>query len=968
MRRRLLIVALGLTLTAASWLGAQTMNAWHLDRELRLAEHDFAARRLSEARQRLARLARRWPERGDVEYWLGVCAMGQTDPDAAMAAWQRVPEDCREAPLAELALGRVAIEGCHYILAEASLQRASRRNAEVGAEARRMLGWLYWMTGRHDEYQALLRIEASELADPSRVLRKLWDLDNEPFPLETMTRTLDQADRLAPADDRVWLARASLATRGGRLDEADGWLARCEQARPDDPVIWNARLDWAMAAGRPTELLRAAAHLPASSFSRPRLLAITAWLAAARGERTAEQAALQELLRLDPASFPAIERLAGLAAEQGDAPQVAELRHRKAELEVARERYRSLVNQPDPAASAALLAHAAAALDRRFDARAWWKLAAQRDPAYQDEARLAIARLGDRPQPEAAASGMLADLLGPRAPGGGPAVPAARAGAAMAFFRDDALPAGLHFQFHNGRSDNRQLPETMSGGMGVLDFDGDGWLDVYCVQGGRFPPPSGSQPSGDRLFRNLGGGRFVDATVSSGLAGFAGGYGFGVAVGDYDNDGRPDLFVTRWGAYALYHNLGAGRFEDCTARAGLGGNRDWPTSAAWADLDGDGDLDLYVCHYLTWNAQNPEICRDPQSQNPTYCDPRYYNALPDHVFRNDGGRFVDVTREAGIVDTQGRGLGVLAADLNGDGRTDLLVTNDTTANYVFENQGGFRFVEKGMDYGLATSASGGYLAGMGIACGDFDGDGRPDVAVTNFYGESTTLYHNHGEGLFSDGSAAAGLESATRAMLGFGLAAVDVNNDGKLDLAQANGHVGDFRPAVPYAMPSQLFLGDGSSRFSDVSDRAGPVWTVPRLGRGLTAGDLDNDGRIDLLMVVENEPTLFLHNQSAASGHFLTLRLEGTASSRDAVGARVAVTASGVTRVAPRFGGGSYMSALDQRLHFGLDQARKVDRIEVFWPSGKHDSYDDLAADQGYRLREGDPAPQPLPGFGARSH
>ena len=370
-------------------------------------------------------------------------------------------------------------------------------------------------------------------------------------------------------------------------------------------------------------------------------------------------------------------------------------------------------------------------------------------------------------------------------------------------FVDDALRRGLVFTFDNGRSAKRQLPETASGGVGVLDFDGDGWLDIYAVQGGPFPPAPGPPPFGDRLFRNRGDGRFEDATVSSGLAALPGGYGHGVAVGDFDNDGRPDLFVTRWRSYALYHNLGQGRFEDVTTRAGLGGDRDWPTSAAWADLDNDGDLDLYVCHYLKWDAVNPTLCVDPSNPGTgtSTAIRAAFPALPDRVYRNDGGRFVDVTEQAGIVDRDGRGLGVVAADLDGDGKTDLFVANDTTANYFFHNRGGCRFSEQGLESGLATNAGGGYLAGMGVACGDFDGDGQVDLAVTNFFNESTTLYHNHGGGNFSDRSTAAGLAASTRQVLGFGLVALDANNDGRLDLVQANGHVNDLRPRSPTPCP-----------------------------------------------------------------------------------------------------------------------------------------------------------------------
>jgi hypothetical protein len=360
---------------------------------------------------------------------------------------------------------------------------------------------------------------------------------------------------------------------------------------------------------------------------------------------------------------------------------------------------------------------------------------------------------------------------------------------------------------------------------------------------------------------------------------------------------------------------------------------------------------------------NPLICPHPHRRANAYCDPRFLPSLPDHVFRNDGGRFLDVTEEAGIVDRDGRGLGVVAADLDGDGQTDLFVANDTTANFFFRNQGGFRFTEEGHESGLAANAGGGYQAGMGVACGDLDGDGRLDLAVTNFLGESTTLYHNHGGRRFSDRAAAARLAAPTRFMLGFGLAALDANNDGRLDLVQANGHVDDYRPAVPCAMPAQLFLGDGAGRLLDVSDRAGPPWRLPRLGRGLAVGDLDNDGRTDVVIVSEKAPLALLHNQSSFQNHSLTLALEGTASNRDAVGARVAVTVAGKTQVAVRLGGGSYLSASDHRLHFGLGPARKVDRVEVTWPSGRRDCYQGLAADVGYRLREGDPAPKPLPGF-----
>ena len=314
----------------------------------------------------------------------------------------------------------------------------------------------------------------------------------------------------------------------------------------------------------------------------------------------------------------------------------------------------------------------------------------------------------------------------------------------------------------------------MGGGVGLIDYDGDGWLDVYAVQGGRLPdePEPPASPQRDRLFRNRGDGTFEDVTAASGLSAMPGGYGHGVTVGDIDNDGHADLFVTRWRSYALYRNRGDGTFEDATGSWGLGGSRDWPTSSALADLDGDGDLDLYVCHYSTWNPQSPPCAHATKPGAYSYCGPLSFAAMPDHVFRNEGGRFVDVSEQSGVraADREGRGLGVLAAHLDDDDRIDLFVANDRTANFLFRNRGDLRFEETGAESGVASNAEGNYLAGMGVACGDLDGDGLLDLAVTNFYGESTIFYQNLGAGQFVDRTSAVGLAAPSRYLLGFGVA------------------------------------------------------------------------------------------------------------------------------------------------------------------------------------------------------
>jgi hypothetical protein len=966
MRRRFLALMIGMGLAVAAWMALQAVADWQVRSGLRASERDLRAGQVGDAQARLVGLARRWPGRGDLEYFLGICAMLGGHEDDALRAWGRVPDRAGEAPRANLFRGRLALETGRYGLAERCLERARRVGGDIGAEARRLLGSLCWITGRRDEVRSLLQGDVERMRDPSEILRKLWSLDHDPYPVDKITQSLEKAKRAAPDDDRVWLALADLATRVGHFEEADDWLRRCERARPDDSAVWRARLRWSRAAGRPDEVARAASHLPRSSWSQASGLELRAWMAARSGDRRAERAALESFITLEPGDAAAMERLADLAALAGEKERVAELRRRKADIQDARDRYEQLIIRPELVPHAAALARAAELIGRRFDAQAWWRIAAERDHSLEPEAAAARIRLAKAEPAPLEGGETLADLLGPiRSPGTDKeAVPSEPS---VATFAEDADRRGVVFTLENGRSDLHQLPETMCGGVALLDFDGDGWLDLYAIQGGSFPPPAGPAPFGDRLFRNRGDGRFEDVTVSSGLAKLPGGYGHGVAVGDYDNDGRPDLFVTRWRSYALYHNLGQGRFKDVTTQAGLGGDRDWPTSAAWADLDNDGDLDLYVCHYLRWDTVNPPACTHPGApeRGHSYCDPRRFDALPDHVFRNDGSRFVDVTEKAGLVDHKGRGLGVVAADLDDDGTIDLFVANDMTANYFLRNRGAWRFSEEGLESGLATGAEGGYLSGMGVACGDFDGDGRLDLAVTNFVNQSTTLYHNHGGGIFSERSAEIGLAAATRLVLGFGLAALDANNDGWLDLVQANGDVEDYRPAMPYAMRPQLFLGDGTGRLIDVSERAGPPWQVPRIARGLAVGDLDNDGRVDVVIISQNAPLAVLHNQSPSQNHSLTLLLEGTASNRDAVGARVTVTAAGRTQVAARFGGGSYQSASDPRLHFGLGPARVVDRVEVTWPSGRRNCYHGLVADTGYRLREGDPFPKTLAGFSA---
>jgi tetratricopeptide (TPR) repeat protein len=958
MRRNLLVV--GLMAALLTWPLVRVVEVWRFRVEVRRAERELNTGQFGRARAILARLSSRWPGRGEVEYPLGICEAAEGRVDDALDAWARIPANASEAVDGALRRGLLALDHGRFAIAEDSLKLAARAPDRRAQVARQALGKLLWFSGRSDEFRRLLREGWARSSDPSGTLRLLWQLDADAHPVAAIAESVERAAREAPDDDRVWLGRADLATRSGRFAEADGWLTRCEQRRPDDPAVTMARLDWAVAANRPDLAAPALLHIAEDRLTPARVVALRAWFAARRGDELAEREALTDLLELDSGDSAPLERLAELASRAGQSDLAVQFRRRKAELDRTREQYRKRMIESDLTAHAAELARLAEALGRRFDAKGWWTLLARRG-GDDSEARAAITRL-DRQEPTSTAPGRtLAGLIAEATRSASPVRVSAEQ-ATLPAFVDTAEASGLQFHFDSGRSEIRQLPETMSGGVGLLDYDGDGWLDVFAIQGGPFPSVPGA-PCGDRLFRNRGDGSFEDVSERSGIARMPGGYGHGVAVGDYDNDGRPDLFLTRWRSYALYHNKGDGTFEDTTVRLGLGGDRDWPTSAAWADLDGDGDLDLYVCHYLAWDTVNPRVCHRPDSRSSTYCDPRDFHAMPDHAFRNDGagGKFVDVTAEAGFVDRDGRGLGVVAADLDGDGRTDVFVANDTTANMLFRNLGGFRFREEGIESGVAANANGGYLAGMGIACGDLDGDEVLDLAVTNFFGESTTFYHGLGGGQFSDHSVAVGLAAPSRFLLGFGIVFFDADNDGRLDVATANGHVNDYRPSVPFAMPAQLLIGTEGGHLVDISDRAGEPWKLPRLGRGLAVGDLDNDGRLDLVLVGQNEPLAVFHNRTAG-GHFVSFKLDGAASNRDAVGARVTLTAGGRRRVMQRFGGGSYLSASDGRLHFGLGQSGMVDKVEVRWPSGRVDSFSDLKTDRGYLLREGNPEAKSLSG------
>jgi tetratricopeptide (TPR) repeat protein len=981
MRRRWKRLGIVAGLLALGWVLFAQLDTWRTRGELRLAQQEIEHGRLEAARRRLTALAARSGALGGAaHYLLGVCEALGGRPDAALRAFARLPEGYAFDAVGAYHEAKANLSQGRLRAAERRLEWALAQDGPGRDRVRDLLSHIYQIEVRFDDVKPLLRASLAAASDPIRDLKELSNFDVEGLPYDGLKATLEKAGQLAPTDDRVWLGKARLAIEDGRWDDAENWLRRCRDAGADAPV-WRAWLDWARGSGRPDEAIEAARHLGSGpgQLEPGERLALSAWLNQQRGDPSGEAQALEEWLRIEPAATPALERLAELAHRSGQPGRVTELRHRKAEVERAREAYRLRLwhhELPRTAAERSELARQAEAAGRRHEARALYAWALQADPA-DSGAQAGLARL-DRADADCRLA-LSADAEPWPDPGAvARLAPASRGTGHVGelAFTDDAESVGLRFVYDNPETPIHQMPEIFGGGLALLDYNGDGWLDVYCVQGGPFATSPGTAfqavgaddgrdaraTSGDRLFHNRGNGTFEDVTDRSGIGRFPRGHGHGVAVGDVDGDGHSDLFVTRWRSYALYRNKGDGTFEDMTTRAGLGGDRDWPTSAALVDLDGDGDLDLYVCHYAAWDVDNPRICRDPNTRAYRNCNPLDTEALPDHLFRNDGGRFVEVTEAARINDRNGRGLGVVAADLDDDGRMDLFVANDASANFLFRNLGGMRFEEVGHEAGVAGNASGGYQAGMGVAAGDLDGDGLIDLAVTNFYGESTTFYRKLGSGAFTDATAAVGLAVASRRLLGFGVGLLDADNDGLLDLASANGHVNDLRPNYPYQMPAQLLVGGADGRLADVSDRAGAPWQVPRMGRGLAVGDLDNDGREDVLILSHNQPLAYLHNRTEG-GHWLTLRLEGRKSNRDAVGAKVAIIAGGRRRLAWRVGGGSYQSACDPRIHFGLGTADRIEAVEVTWPSGRVDRYLGLQLNSGYLFREGEHEPRPLEGF-----
>lgn len=549
-------------------------------------------------------------------------------------------------------------------------------------------------------------------------------------------------------------------------------------------------------------------------------------------------------------------------------------------------------------------------------------------------------------------------------------------------FRELTAEIGVAFHHEDGASPMHYFPEIAGGGVAWLDFDQDGFLDLLFVQGGRFPAAADAPArSGSRLFRNRGDGTFQDVTEEVGLR--HPDYGQGIAVGDYDNDGFPDVFITCYDHCHLFHNetdgRGGRRFQDVTRAAGLELDG-WCTSCAFGDLHGNGYLDLFVCRYVKLDLANYPYCGEKGTLNPqrTTCGPRDFPGNQSVLFRNNGnGTFTNITSTAPL-EPENKALGVVIVDLDDDGKPDIFVGNDEWPNHHYRNLGGGKFESIGLVSGLAMTSEGRVMGSMGVEADDVCGRGRPDLFVTAYYQEGTKLFRNNGQNFFTDISRSSGMYAPSWLKVGWGIALLDADLDGHLDNFTANGHVyrnaaeiaqlsKDGKP-LPYAQLAQLFLGNGKGVFREASPDAGPYFARPRVGRGVAMGDYNNDGLMDLAVTHVGDTASVLRNETRTPHHWIRLQLEGMrhrnpgGSNRDAIGARVIVQAGGRTIVRHVKGGGSYYSAHEHRLLIGLGAAQQVDSIEVRWPnaSATVQRFGALAADRGYHLIEGEAQPRPL--------
>jgi len=520
-------------------------------------------------------------------------------------------------------------------------------------------------------------------------------------------------------------------------------------------------------------------------------------------------------------------------------------------------------------------------------------------------------------------------------------------------FRDITAQAGIHFIHNNGAFGKKYLPETMGPGCAFIDYDNDGWQDILLINGQNWPRNPGPATT-PKLYRNNHNGTFTDVTRQAGLAISL--FGMGAAVGDYDNDGYDDIFITAVGENHLFHNNGNGTFTDVTESAGLSGRAEFSTSTAWVDYDRDGKLDLVVANYVQWSVSSDLYCT-LDGLHKSYCTPESYKGTSARLWHNLGnGKFEDATQKSGFYDPTEKSLGVAILDANGDGWPDILLANDTQPNKLYINKHDGTFAEQGISAGIGYSEDGVARAGMGVDAADYDRSGHPSIIITNFANQMLSLYHNEGNGLFVDEAPRSEIGRSTLMTLGFGCFFFDYDNDGWPDIFVANGHIEDaierVQKRVTYAEPPHVFRNSGDGKFQEVANSLGGAFASPKVARGAAFADIDNDGSPDVLITTNHGPAYLYHNDGVAN-HSLRVKLAGTKSNRDGIGAVVRVTSGKDSQWQMLHSGSSYLSQSELVLTFGLGGQAKADSLEVQWPSGQTDKLSNVGAGQAITIREG---------------
>jgi tetratricopeptide (TPR) repeat protein len=918
------------------------------------AEHRWAAiesalqrRGWSEAEPRLQAWLRRSPDDGKAWLRLGGVLGFEGREAQSLEAFEHIKPSDPEWLQAQMQIAEIWLNRRQLTRAEGVLRAASDRDTSA-VEPRRRLVYVLTLSQRHDEARSLLW-DLFRITHEPRQLATLVGLGATEADSRDLARELDVFVKAAPDDP--WMRRAwgMMLSRIGKKSEARPYLETAAARFENDPIGRLALADCLVERGE----LEAAEKTLGAKPIRPDDLArwwlLRGEILAARGKMDEAIAAWRSSADAAPFDRSVLYRLGQALVRHGKAgdakpylDQVEILRVREVNLInaldrlVRGERTREVLEQ---------LATLCRDAGRLTEARSWFEELVRLDPT-NSQAQIAVARLASATEAPAPLPRLRSETAER------PAIVANVAGesSSTVVFEDVAKRSGIDFQYDCASRGDMFLGDTMGGGVGLIDFDGDGWLDVYLVNGCPLPYDRKTPPQPNKLFRNRRDGTFEDVTARAGVGGR--GYGMGCAVGDIDNDGHDDLFVTGLGSTVLYRNRGDGTFEDVTDRAGVGSAL-WTTAAGFGDLDGDGDLDLVAVTYVEADPVKASACLDANGK-PIHCPPGRFPPQFDLLFRNNGdGTFTEVGHAAGLHIPGGDGLGLAIADLDSDGKLDIFVANDASPNFLFRNLGGLKFEEIGTQAGVAYDGNGRATASMGVVAEDLDGDGRIDLFHTNYINEPSTLLHNLGGGLFDDATARAGLDSTGRAFTGFGTVALDADNDGLLDLFVANGHVDD-RPWInhPMAQFPHFFHGRLPGRFRLAPPSVSPYFSRPVVGRGVAAGDLDNDGRVDLVVVHRDQRVSLLHN-TTPGGHWLGVRLKGTRSGKTPVGARVTCRVGKKTAVRWVTSGTSYLSSNDPRLWFGLGTNRLVDQIEVRWPSGTVQSWQGLEVDRIFEVIEG---------------